>query len=158
MHSPEDPMPRSVLSERWTAVRQSHGKRYQSCWYEWLGPGPYHPGRGAGWQKPGTNSVGSGGRQCPEWKNIFDRSPIYKSCWVQWNSLLVRDGMMEWKWQSTDGLSKTAEIVLPESKMKEVLGELHWGLSGHLRIRLHAWGGAEKWCQQCDTCAASWGP
>lgn len=29
-----------------------------------------------------------------------------------------------------DGLSKTAEMVLPQSKMKEVLRELHLGLLG----------------------------
>jgi hypothetical protein len=33
--------------------------------------------------------------------------------------------MLEWQWESADGRTKTAEIVLPWSKVKEVLGELH---------------------------------
>jgi hypothetical protein len=62
------------------------------------------------------------GGERPEWNDIADRSPTYKSFWVQWNSLEVRDGVLERHWQSVDGTSKTAQIrvVLPRSKAKKV--------------------------------------
>jgi hypothetical protein len=34
----------------------------------------------------------------PEWKDIADRSPIYKTFWTQWNSLVLRDGMLKHHW------------------------------------------------------------
>jgi hypothetical protein len=32
--------------------------------------------------------------QCPEWKDIADCSPTYKSHWAQWNSLVLTDGVL----------------------------------------------------------------
>jgi hypothetical protein len=32
--------------------------------------------------------------QRPEWKDIADRIPTYKSYWVQWKSLAVRNGIL----------------------------------------------------------------
>jgi hypothetical protein len=73
--------------------------------------------------------------QRPEWKDIADRSPIYKSYWAQRKSLAVRDGVLERNWESAAGRMKTAQIVLPPSKVKEVLAELHGGPSGgHLGV------------------------
>jgi hypothetical protein len=43
---------------------------------------------------------------------------------------VVRDGILDHHSQSIDGWSKTALIVLPQSRVKEVMGELHAGLSG----------------------------
>jgi hypothetical protein len=31
----------------------------------------------------------------PDWKDIADRSPTYKSYWPQWKSLAVRNGILE---------------------------------------------------------------
>jgi hypothetical protein len=73
--------------------------------------------------------------QCPELKNIADCIPINKSFWAQWNSQVLRYGMQECHWESVDGRTKTAKIVLPWSRVKEVLAELHGGPSGHLGIR-----------------------
>jgi hypothetical protein len=52
-------------------------------------------------------------RRCPEWKNNADCSLIYKSYWVQWNSLV------ECNWELADGCFKTAQIALPWSRVKE---------------------------------------
>jgi hypothetical protein len=41
--------------------------------------------------------------QRPEWKDIADRSPTYKSYWAQWKSLAVRDGVLERHWESANG-------------------------------------------------------
>jgi hypothetical protein len=80
----------------------------------------------------------------------------------------MRDGMLQRHWESADGRTKTAHIVLPQSKVKEVLAELHGRpLGGQLGINktldkvrqwyywLHSRNDIERWCQQCDTCAAS---
>jgi len=107
----------------------------------------------------------------PEWKDISDQGPIYKSYWAQWKSLVLRNGVLVRHWESTDGKKKTAQVVIPRSKVKEVLAEMHGGTSGgHLGVNktidkvrqryywLHLRGDVERWCQQCDTCAASGGP
>jgi hypothetical protein len=41
--------------------------------------------------------------QLPEWKDIADRSPKYKSCWVQWKLIAVRDGILKRHWEFIDG-------------------------------------------------------
>ena len=63
----------------------------------------------------------------PEWKGISDRGPIYKSYWAQWKSFALRDGVLERHWESADGKRNTAHIVIPHSKVKEVLAEMHGG-------------------------------
>jgi hypothetical protein len=45
--------------------------------------------------------------QRPEWRDISDRSPTYKSYWAQWKSLAVSDGVLIRRWESTDGRKKT---------------------------------------------------
>jgi hypothetical protein len=42
---------------------------------------------------PNLEEVETGQR--PEWKDISDRSPTYKSCWDQSNSLFERNGIPE---------------------------------------------------------------
>jgi hypothetical protein len=50
------------------------------------------------------------------------------------NSLALTDNALECQWESADGRSKTAEIVLPWSKVMDVLGEIHGSSLGHLGI------------------------
>jgi hypothetical protein len=91
--------------------------------------------------------------------------------WAQWKSLVVRDGVLERLWESVDGRPKTAQVVIPRIKVKEVLTEMHGGPSGghfganktlaKVRQRyywLHSRDNVERWCRQCDICAASRGP
>jgi hypothetical protein len=63
--------------------------------------------------------------QRPEWRDISDRSLVYKTYWAQWKSLAVRDGVLERHWESADGKTKTAETVIPCGKVREVLAEMH---------------------------------
>jgi hypothetical protein len=108
--------------------------------------------------------------QRPAWKDIAARSPTYKSYWAQWKSLFVTKGILERNWESANGLSKIPQIVVPWSRVKDVLTELYDGPSrGHLGVNktlnkvrqrfywLQAITDIEKWCKQCDTCAASRG-
>jgi hypothetical protein len=114
--------------------------------------------------------------QRSKWKDIAHRSPTYKSYWAQYKSLALRDGIVERHWESADGRSKISTIVLPRSRVKDVLAELHGGSSGgHLGVnkpldkvrqkycRVQAKSNQHcflpgPWCRQCDTCAASRGP
>jgi hypothetical protein len=73
--------------------------------------------------------------QRPEWKNIADLSPTYKIYWAQWKSLAVRNGIQERHCESASGRSKIAQIVLPRSRVNNVLAELHGGPSGHLGVK-----------------------
>jgi hypothetical protein len=57
----------------------------------------------------------------PEQKDIVNRSPMYKSYWAQWKSLTVRNGILECHCESVDGRSKIAQIVLPCSRVNDVL-------------------------------------
>jgi hypothetical protein len=73
--------------------------------------------------------------QQPEWKDIVDRSPTYKSYWALWKSLAVRNGILERNWESANGRSQITQIVLPWSRVNDVLTELHGVLSGgHLDV------------------------
>jgi hypothetical protein len=49
----------------------------------------------------------------------------------------MRDGVIQRHWEVADGRTKTAFIVHPQSKVKEVLAELHGDPSG-----------GHKWDQQ----------
>jgi hypothetical protein len=108
--------------------------------------------------------------QRPEWKDIADHSPSYKGYWAKWKSLVVRDGVLERLWESVDRRTKTAQVVIPRSKVKDVLTEMHGGPSGgHLGVNktidkvrqryywLHSRDNVERWCPQCDNCAANRG-
>jgi hypothetical protein len=77
--------------------------------------------------------------------------------------------VLERHWKSADG--KTAQTVIPSGKVNEAQAEMHEGPSGgHLGVNktldivrqryywLHMKSNSERWCQQCDTCAASRGP
>jgi len=68
--------------------------------------------------------------QRPEWRDISDWGPVYKSYWAQWNSFTFKDSVLERHWEWANGKEKTAQIVIPHSKVKEVLAEMHGGASG----------------------------
>jgi len=123
----------------------------------------------------GDNDVGPLMRQMeaehhPEWGDISDQGPSYKSYWAQWKSLAVRDSVLERHWQSANRKKKTAQRVISHSDVKEVLAEMHVGTHrGHLGTNktidkvqqcyywLHLRGDVKRWCQQCDICATSQG-
>lgn len=84
-------------------------------------------------------------------KNTAYHSLVYKIYWTNCNSITMKDGTLEHQWASS-----------PRRKVRKVLEELHEGSSGHLSVHrqyywLHVENG-ERWCQECNTCAASWGP
>ena len=68
----------------------------------------------------------------PEWRDISNRDPIYKSYWAQWKSVALRDGVLVRHWESAGG-KKTAQVVVSQSKVDEVLTKLLGGASGGQR-------------------------
>jgi hypothetical protein len=75
-------------------------------------------------------------------------------------SLVLKEGILDHHCQSIDGWSKTAQIVLPQNKVKKVMGELHARFSRQYldisntlsEVKQHCcWlhmSSIEWWCQQ----------
>lgn len=107
----------------------------------------------------------------PEWHQVAEKGSIVKSYWAQWDSLQMSGGVLKRLWESVNGTSNHLQIVLPKTRVKEVLEEIHNGKSGghlgvnktlaKLRQRFY-WVNykldVEEWCRRCTTCAASKGP
>ena len=157
------PMPRGVLplpkveraegqSVRIVATAAANGWELQSLRREQLAHNDL---------RPLIREVESG--KCPEWKDASDRGPVYTSYWAQWNSFAFKDCVLERQWESADGKEKTVLIFIPYSMLKEVLAEMHGGISGHLGVKiinnvrqrycwLHLRGDVQSVCQRCDLC------
>ncbi|GFT62502.1 retrovirus-related Pol polyprotein from transposon 412 [Trichonephila clavipes] len=107
----------------------------------------------------------------PSWQDISAYSPTTKQYWALWNSLHLRNGVLYRKFQSEDGKTFRWQLVLPRSRIPEVLKELHGSpTGGHFGVMktLHRvrerffWGkvraDVEQWCKSCDACSARKGP
>ncbi|GFW56443.1 retrovirus-related Pol polyprotein from transposon 412 [Trichonephila clavipes] len=102
----------------------------------------------------------------PSWQDI-SHSPTTKQYWALWNSLHLRNGVLYRKFESEDGKTFRWQLVLPRSRIPEVLKELHGSpTGGHFGVMktLHRvrerffWGkvraDVEQWCKSCDACSA----
>ncbi|GFW30419.1 retrovirus-related Pol polyprotein from transposon 412 [Trichonephila clavipes] len=107
----------------------------------------------------------------PSWQDISAHSPTTKQYWALWNSLQLRNGVLYRKFESEDGKTFRWQLVLPRSRIPEVLKELHGSpTGGHFGVMktLHrvrerfCWGkvraDVEQWCKSCDACSARKGP
>ncbi|GFX51321.1 retrovirus-related Pol polyprotein from transposon 412 [Trichonephila clavipes] len=107
----------------------------------------------------------------PSWQDILAYSPTTKQYWALWNSLHLRNGVLYRKFESEDGKTFRWQLVLPRSRIPEVLKELHGSpTGGHFGVMktLHRvrerffWGkvraDVEQWCKSCDACPARKGP
>ncbi|GBN76428.1 Transposon Ty3-G Gag-Pol polyprotein [Araneus ventricosus] len=107
----------------------------------------------------------------PSWQEIVPESPATKRYWALWDSLHLKDGVLYRKWESDDGSSCRWQLILPKSRIQEVLRETHDSASGgHFGVmktlsktrerfywdRLRA--DVEKWCRECHACGARKGP
>lgn len=62
--------------------------------------------------------------------------------WAQWNSSLLRNGVLYREWQPVDGKRSILQQILPCSIVKEVQEVIHGGTSGgHLCVKKTL----EKW-------------
>ncbi|UYV65170.1 K02A2.6-like, partial [Cordylochernes scorpioides] len=108
------------------------------------------------------------GNERPSWEVISDKSPELKTLWSQWDSLSIDNGLLKRIWESADGRSKTMQLVVPKVQVPNVLREIHDGVSGaHFGINktlkkvrerfywVYYHEDVERWCKECDRCAAS---
>ncbi|GBN04159.1 hypothetical protein AVEN_119023-1 [Araneus ventricosus] len=104
----------------------------------------------------------------PPWQEIACECHAIKRYWSLWNSLFLKDGVLYRKWESNDGGYYRRQLILPKSRIQEVLREIHDSTSGrHFGImkplrktrerffwdRLRADG-----CRECQACKARKGP
>ncbi|GBM36448.1 hypothetical protein AVEN_234828-1 [Araneus ventricosus] len=61
----------------------------------------------------------------PSWQEIAPESPATKQYWALWDSLHLKDGLLYLKWESDDGNSCQWQLILPKSRIPEVLRETH---------------------------------
>ena len=107
----------------------------------------------------------------PQWSDISSKSPNLKCYWSQWDSLVLEGGILVRVFESPDGRKNTLQIVVPTSKIADVLECFHNGCSGgHLgrkktlmKIRdrfywVNCHRDVEQWCKNCYNCASSKGP
>ncbi|GBM31585.1 Transposon Ty3-G Gag-Pol polyprotein, partial [Araneus ventricosus] len=96
----------------------------------------------------------------PSWQEIAPESPATKRYWALWDSLHLKDGVLYRRWESDNGSSCRWQLILPKSRIPEVLRETHDSASGgHFGVmktlsktrerfywdRLRA--DVEKWCR-----------
>ncbi|GBM69539.1 Transposon Ty3-I Gag-Pol polyprotein [Araneus ventricosus] len=107
----------------------------------------------------------------PSWQEIAPESPATKRYWALWDSLHLQDGVLYRKWESDDGSSCRWQLILPKSRIQEVLRETHDSASGgrfgvmktlsKIRERFY-WdrlrADFKKWCRECYACGARKGP
>ena len=112
-----------------------------------------------------------GGQLRPEWDQVSHLGKEAKNLWSQWDTLRLNDGVLEHRWESTDGLSSHWQVVVPKKLRPQVLHEQHNSISsghlgakktlGRLRQRFY-WLGmrndVKEWCRACDVCCSKKGP
>jgi hypothetical protein len=64
------------------------------------------------------------------WEGYWQLQSHLQGYWTQWNFLIMIDGMIKQHWESADGWSETPQVALTQSKVKEVMGQVHGGSSG----------------------------
>ncbi|GBN00150.1 hypothetical protein AVEN_77792-1 [Araneus ventricosus] len=107
----------------------------------------------------------------PSWQEIAPESPATKRYWALWDSLHLKDDVLYCRWESDNGSACRWQLIIPKSRIPEVLRETHDSASGgHFGVmktlsktrerfywdRLRA--DVEKWCRECHTCGARKGP
>lgn len=107
----------------------------------------------------------------PVWSDLSGKSPEVKAYWAQWDSLVMKDGLLKRVWESPDGRESTFLTVLPKKRVPEVLEAVHNGIGGgHFGVNktlekakerfywVNSRQDVEEWCRQCKDCASTKGP
>ncbi|KAJ8952072.1 hypothetical protein NQ318_010982 [Aromia moschata] len=74
------------------------------------------------WKEAGT------GR--PPRPDVSDKGLALKSYWAQLDSLAVEDGTLVRNWENSEGTEVKKQVLLPRSRVPEVLHEVHGGIGG----------------------------
>ena len=109
--------------------------------------------------------------QKPEWHQIASTGRVTKLYWSQWEQLRLCNGILQRRWESSDGTRTQWLNVIPRSLRETTLKEAHGSVtSGHFGVkrtlqRLRKccyWVGmrrdAQEWCRTCEACIRKKGP
>ena len=69
----------------------------------------------------------------PNWNEVKSRSPALRSLWQQYESLVMRDGVLNRIFHNFDGSVSHYQVVLPSSLKVAFLELIHADAAGHLR-------------------------
>ncbi|GBN32936.1 Transposon Ty3-G Gag-Pol polyprotein [Araneus ventricosus] len=71
----------------------------------------------------------------PSWQEIAPENPATQRYWALWDSLHLKDGVLYLKWKRDDGSFCRWQLILPKSRIQEVLRETHDSASvGHFEV------------------------
>lgn len=106
--------------------------------------------------------------QRPTWQEVAPCSPVVKSYWAQWDSLILKDGVLK---RVLDESETREQLIIPRSRVPEILRHLHDGAGGgHLGVTktlqkvrdrfywVNCKEDVKQWCKKCTVCASSNGP
>ncbi|POS82547.1 hypothetical protein EPUL_004988, partial [Erysiphe pulchra] len=109
--------------------------------------------------------------QRPRWEDVSPLNSRVKSYWAQWDSLILEDGLLKRSLENEEGVAARNQLVIPRSRVPEVLRKLHDGTSGgHFGIKktlekvrerfywVNCKEDVKDWCRKCRLCASSNGP
>jgi hypothetical protein len=149
--------------------RHQIGTRYCGCSHSHLGSNRSEKGTT---HRPGQRARSGGSRvqTAPRMERHRQLQPHMQKLLAQWKSPTAGNGILECHWESANRQSRIAQIILPQSRVNDVLTQLHGRLSGgHLDVNktlnkvqqmyywLQARNAVKKRCWQCDIFAASCG-
>lgn len=111
------------------------------------------------------------GTKRPEWGEVSPYSPTVKAYWAQWDSLVLKNGVLYRKFHIVNQQEPQLQLVVPVSIQDDVLRESHdEPTSGHfgvaktmerLKERFY-WVNCRRdvgrWCQKCEPCGKRKGP
>lgn len=109
--------------------------------------------------------------QKPEWQYVAPFNEVVKYYWQRWESLLIQNEILYYKWESDSGKDFNLKIVIPQDLKALVLEHLHNSvIGGHLGIKktlskvqaryfwYHLRSDVKNWCSKCDSCASKKNP
>jgi len=74
-----------------------------------------------------------GGR--PPWSEVKSRSPALRAIWQQWESIVLRSGIMHRIFHDTNGDALYYQVVIPYSMKVPFLELCHADAAGHLKLK-----------------------
>lgn len=66
----------------------------------------------------------------PDWTDLSMWDTDLKAYWAQFNTLILKDGILFRKWLSADGTERHQQLVIPRSLRKDVLQQFHSSPTG----------------------------
>ena len=74
-------------------------------------------------------------RARPPWDEVKHLGREAKNYWTQWESLILKDGIVYRQFVRPDGVVQYLQLLVPQSLRKELLQMVHVDAAGHLGVR-----------------------